>query len=311
MENFGRSITIHLIDGTVTGIRTSEIGNHNILSIACPRKRIKELKEIMDSKGYIELKESGKAEKPGIYFLFGEDENGERKVYIGEGEDVFDRIDQQRSKDFWGEAIIFISTAKNLTKSHIRYLESRAIEIAKNIARDYIIENDNQTKQSTLHPAHRDDMEEFLIDIKLLLGVFGHKVLEEIITEQKEVSHPGIATPKTATSIGTLRFSINTRELSAYANLTDEGLVVLQNSEAKKESVESMESQQTSYFRLREKLILEGILVLKDNKYIFQKNYLFNSPSAAAAVVLGRSANGRTSWKDDMGRTLKYLEENE
>ena len=41
------------------------------------------------------------------------------------------------------------------------------------------------------------------------------------------------------------------------------------------------------------------------------KNYLFNSPSYAAAFVLGTNANGRTSWKNEKGITLKDLEENE
>lgn len=36
--------------------------------------------------------------------------------------------------------------------------------------------------------------------------------------------------------------------------------------------------------------------------------YVFSSPSTAAAVVLGRSANGRTQWKDEKGRTLKELQ---
>ena len=37
----------------------------------------------------------------------------------------------------------------------------------------------------------------------------------------------------------------------------------------------------------------------------------FSSPSTAAAVVLGRSANGRIEWKDAHGRTVKWLQEQE
>ncbi len=39
------------------------------------------------------------------------------------------------------------------------------------------------------------------------------------------------------------------------------------------------------------------------------QDYSFNSPSAAAAVILGRSANGRTEWKDVQGKTLKQIQE--
>jgi hypothetical protein len=37
----------------------------------------------------------------------------------------------------------------------------------------------------------------------------------------------------------------------------------------------------------------------------------FSSPSTAAAVVLGRSANGRVEWKAADGRTLKEIQEAE
>jgi hypothetical protein len=45
--------------------------------------------------------------------------------------------------------------------------------------------------------------------------------------------------------------------------------------------------------------------------YRFTQDYSFSSPSTAAAVVLGRSANGRIEWKDAQGRTLKALQEAE
>lgn len=36
--------------------------------------------------------------------------------------------------------------------------------------------------------------------------------------------------------------------------------------------------------------------------------YLFNSPSAAAAVVNGRAANGTVEWKTDAGEPYKQWE---
>ena len=38
---------------------------------------------------------------------------------------------------------------------------------------------------------------------------------------------------------------------------------------------------------------------------------LFSSPSYAAMFVIGKSANGQTSWKAEDGRTLKEIEEEE
>jgi|TARA_B110000967_G_scaffold162568_1_gene169150 hypothetical protein len=58
---------------------------------------------------------------------------------------------------------------------------------------------------------------------------------------------------------------------------------------------------------LRKRLIEKDILKNENNVYVFQQDYIFNSPSAAAAAILGRSANGWTSWKDKNGKTLDEL----
>ena len=39
----------------------------------------------------------------------------------------------------------------------------------------------------------------------------------------------------------------------------------------------------------------------------FQEDYLFSSPSAAAAQVLARNANGWIEWKNKQGKTLDEL----
>jgi len=53
------------------------------------------------------------------------------------------------------------------------------------------------------------------------------------------------------------------------------------------------------------------VLGLQGGLYQFTQDYSFSSPSTAAAVVLGRSANGRIEWKAADGRTLKELQEAE
>ncbi|MCX7313758.1 MAG: DUF4357 domain-containing protein, partial [Alphaproteobacteria bacterium] len=61
--------------------------------------------------------------------------------------------------------------------------------------------------------------------------------------------------------------------------------------------------------KLRADLVERGVLVLEGEKFRFTQDYTFNSPSQAGDVVLGRSSNGRTDWKDASGRTLKELQE--
>ena len=58
----------------------------------------------------------------------------------------------------------------------------------------------------------------------------------------------------------------------------------------------------------RQELIGNGVLARAGDIYQFTQDFPFSSPSTAAAVVLGRSANGRIEWKDSKGRTLKELQ---
>ncbi len=140
MTSFGSSIRIFLTDGTVTGIKMAELVNKTIQSISCPRRRVGELSQLQES------------QKPGVYFLFGQDEEtGDNKVYIGETENVYARLQNHVSnKEFWNEVIFFVSKDENLTKSHIRFLESRLVQIARSTKR-YIVEKWQRT--SSLSPS--------------------------------------------------------------------------------------------------------------------------------------------------------------
>jgi hypothetical protein len=213
------------------------------------------------------------------------------------------------NKDFWNEVIFFVSKDENLTKSHVKYLESRLIQIAFSTRR-YKIENYNQSQLSSLPPADRDAMEEFLLYIKLLIGVLGHKFLEEItsIAKKKEESLPITATTKTDKIIentSNLELTLSVAGLKASALQTDEGIVVLEGSDAAKDHTNSLSF---GYREIREKLINNGDLILEGNKYVFKKNVLFDTASPAAAIIVGYSINGPHTWKDKTGKSLKEIE---
>lgn len=69
-----------------------------------------------------------------------------------------------------------------------------------------------------------------------------------------------------------------------------------------------MQQHVRGMFDLREELIANDVLRREGDYFRFTQDYVFSSPSTAAAVVLGRSANGRIEWKDGKGRTLKELQ---
>ena len=55
-------------------------------------------------------------------------------------------------------------------------------------------------------------------------------------------------------------------------------------------------------------MIVSGLLKKQGDHYILQENKLFASVSSAAAIVLGRRANGWLEWKNSEGKTLDELE---
>ena len=63
------------------------------------------------------------------------------------------------------------------------------------------------------------------------------------------------------------------------------------------------EGFQKGYYDLRQELVQNGIIV--NNR--FATDHLFDSVSAAAAVILGRSANGRKEWTKLDGRTIAQV----
>ena len=97
----------------------------------------------------------------------------------------------------------------------------------------------------------------------------------------------------------------NSREgLTADAVQVDDEIIVRAGSMARKDPDYAM----NQYAGLRDQLIADGSLVESSESRAmrFTRDVPFSSPSAAAAVIYGRNANGRTSWIfKGSGQTLK------
>src|SRR5690606_26201864 len=87
-------------------------------------------------------------------------------------------------------AIAFVSKDNNLTKAHVKYLESRCIEIAEEIKR-YDLMNGAKSVLPSLSESDIAEMEEFLSNLRLLLTAVGYPILQEIASkEQASTSDP-------------------------------------------------------------------------------------------------------------------------
>lgn len=84
---------------------------------------------------------------------------------------------------------------------------------------------------------------------------------------------------------------------------TDNGFLVKEGSLARREIAPSGKSVTS----VHQRLIAEGVLEEHHGQFRFAEDHLFNSPSGAAAAVLGRTANGWISWKRADGQTLSEV----
>jgi len=287
----GKKLTVYMIDGTEYGPRFSEIGNWVGKAVYCPRSSIQRI--------------IGRSEfdNPGIYCLKGDptEDAYDEKIYIGEAENIKVRLKQHLSdpkRDF-KELIFFISKDELLTKTQIRYLESRLVQLAIE-AKTAQIENGNSPSLPTLHEADISDMEYFLEQMKLIFPVMGFKFLisSTVREDTKNI--------KNKLDESSEVFYIKTKSFKASMKETSQGYIVSKGSEAKKELSESCTE---TYQHLRKKLLETKILIEKSGKLIFVEDTVFDSPSAASNMILGRNSNGHTEWVNKKGLTFREVEE--
>ena len=275
------TIKIYLPHGDPKRLRTGEISNWSGKAVAGPRTELDQL---------LKREEAGNA---GAYLLTGAvPMSGGPSVYIGEAESIQSRLKQHVDKDFWNHVVYFTSKDENLTKSHIRYLEGRLIELAKLAGRAGL--TNFQATNSKLPESDRADMEIFLQKIEQLLPALGVEVLVPIA-----------ASPESKDEARLLYCEIS--GLKASGHLTPNGIVVLENSQA----ASSLRPSAKDYpwvINARDQLLKDGVLIQAVGHLSFTKSHEFSSPSAAAAVIHGGTANGRTAWKDASGQTLKQLD---
>jgi len=275
------TIKLFLVHGDAKRLRTAELSNWTGKAVAGPRSELD---------GVLTRDEAGKS---GVYFLSGtESESGKPAVYIGEAESIRERLRVHLDKDFWNHVLFFISKDENLTKAHIRYLEGRLIEQAKAAGRAKVM--NSQTGGSKLPESDREDMEIFLQRIQQLMPVLGADALVPIGS-----------TPTDHVERQLLVCEI--KGLKAIGHLIPTGIVVLKGSQAVLK--ERASAHQWPYtLASRKRLIEDGTLVEDGGHLPFTRDSEFTSPSAAATVVHGGSANGLIAWKNKDGKTLKELE---
>lgn len=269
------------MDGRPDGRISCELSNWTGKAYRIPRSYMRRCNDKKD------------LDRAGVYILFGKSDAPEKEglAYIGEADGIRRRLEQHLTqKDFWNDAIVFISKDDNLNKAHIKYLENKLYEAA-NEADRYKLENSNTPTCSTISEPDIAEMEEFIDNIKLLIGTLGFKIFEPLVPQQTVQQKEKLFT--------------QARGAAAQGISTSEGFVVLKGSRI---AATTTASCPENYRRIRNKLLADQTIVATPGGMQLTRDVLFSSPSTAASIVTGRSANGLIEWKTSDGRILKVLE---
>lgn len=280
------SLRIFVADGDPEGLRLVERSNWIGKAIMFPRALLPSIKQ------------RAEFAQTGVYLLLGPREDGDGEMlYVGEGDPIKPRLESHYAqKDFWTRAVCFVAGQGQLNKAHVQYLEAALIRLAKE-AKRLPLDNANQPGEPSLSEADLADMNVFLDNMLGMLPALGINAFERAQTK----AHEGAVQ----------LLSVKGKGVSAQGFESTQGFVVKSGSEAVAETVPSMEQHVRGMYELRQELIRNGVLAKQGDHFVFTQDYVFSSPSTAAAVVLGRSANGRIEWKDKSGRTLKELQTQE
>ena len=274
MQKRPRTIQIFLPTGDPAGIRIAEQTTSIIRLIEVPRSDIAEFVKMPEAK------------QVGLYFLVSGDSKDE--LYIGQSGDVGSLLMQhyKDEKKDWERALVLVSLTNNLTQTHVLYLESLSIEKAKHCQRYELLNGNGGQKPHTPVPLKADCDEIHEIG-SLLLATLGYPIFEPL-TETSSTKTEQV-------------FSCSRTGVDAKGIYTNEGMVVLKGSSAPMTTKRKTEQR---FYDKRDQLLAKGVIAEQGSRFIFQRDYLFPTPSGASCFLLLGSSNGWVEWKTEQGVTL-------
>ncbi len=273
-QSLGKTIQIFLPDGNPRGVKIAEFTSRTVQVVSLPRAQL----DLACARSEIT--------NVGLYFLIGDSEPGTVPLlYIGEAEDCTSRLRQQnKSKDWWTNALVCVSKTSGFTKSHVKYLEWYCHQEAEAAGRFKMDNSTVPTKSYVSEPMVADLMDHFET-IRILTSTLGYPLFDKIQKPQE-------------TDVLTCKG----KKALAKGEYTEDGLIVFANSISNRQEANSVHGYVSA---ARKQMINHGILQIVDQETLrFTRDQIFPSPSQAAAVVLARNANGWMEWRYPDGRTL-------
>lgn len=280
-QPIGSTISLYLAEGQPAGIRVVQKDNWSGIGIDCSRADL------------AQARKRDEFARSGVYLLVGDQDEagGLPTLYLGEADELGPRLaNHSTNKDFWNRLVIFTSKDGMINKAHARHLESRLFQIGSEAKRCHL-ENKVPPGLPQLGDQDRDLAERFLGEMLVVLPVIGISAFE---------------LPKTDQATDRPDLFLKGKAAQGKGKETSQGFEVFAGSVARPEEVDSIHGWT---HELRSDLLENGVLNPTAQGLVFTQDYVFKSPSAAAAVLMGRSANGREEWRGADGKTLKQIQE--
>ena len=274
------TLELFFIDGKPDGMLTAEVFGWTGHILLAPRTRLPEA---------LKRKESFYT---GVYILLG-DLDEEPLAYIGEGENVANRIKNHDAKKDWWTRVVLITTAANqLHKAHAQYLEARLVQEGIK-ASNTKLENGTNPNLPSLSEAARANMETFIDQLLMVLPA----VRVDLFTTKAKPDKLGpVKQLQQSKSSPVFELTLKKEGITATATLEDGEFVVQKGSLARAQYIGDR-SEKSYYWRHYDQLVAQGVLVDQGNHKVFAQSYAFPSTSAAGAVCNGRSTAGPIAWK--------------
>lgn len=307
----GKQVRLFLVDGTAGGLITAEIMNWTGHLLKGKREQLSRIREREE------------ARRTGVYFLLGEHpQTGGQLAYIGQSDDVAKRlVHHDAKKEFWNDVVVVTSKDTNLTSAHVRFIESRLVDLAQSIGRIPLENGNTPSGGADLPEADESDMNYFIEQIRIVLPVLGVDIFRgrttkpqnaHIALQEAEAAEVDAAEePPPHSPIFHLRRGKRIG-VQARAQIIDGEFTMLQGSRIRSEMRQTrgkLSASSQSAFDLRQATLKQmredEILVANGELGELTRDVVFTSPSAAGAVALGQaSLNGRVEWTTDDGRTF-------
>ncbi|MFB6517586.1 GIY-YIG nuclease family protein [Streptomyces sp. NPDC056401] len=280
------ALRIVLVDGSPSGIRIAERPDWTGCCVAFARV------------DYDRVQKREELDRAGTYILISRQFNTAHpyRAYIGETDNLRTRLRvHQRKKSDWTHCYVLTTKDNSLNKAHVRYLEARLIALALQVD-SAELENGPKSSPSGLDEWEAVTMERYLARARTMLSVLGVTFFDPL------------PKPPAPTSVGSpddtqaTRYIMRGQAFHAEAYDDHAGFTMLKGALICRAEAKSLSKAPRA---LRGKLIEDGVLLEDGEHFRLAKSYVFDSPSSAASVLSGSNRNGRETWKDTSGQTLK------